>query len=262
MMRKLAPVLGALALTASLASSASAAEEAVCTVDYDLSSPKGYAEDDGHTFVGGLSTVNRKVTLERSDCAVLPVGTAWKVTGPGFVAEGTLGNLVDETVAVSVPSSNRAAGLRTNAVKIEIAAVPEVVADPTATPPVVGVPAVPASTTYRDIRLKRRVTGNKTDASPEPARVGSQVTVVGRFSVADWSDDDYVALSGRTARLQVRTNPGVWNDATSIGSDVTSARGYAVATTTAVGSRVFRFDFKGSATLGHADLVGDFVRVR
>jgi hypothetical protein len=262
MKRILLAAASALALAAAPISAANAVGEPVCTVDYDLSSPAGYAETGGHTFVGGLSTVNRTVTLKRTACDIRPASTTWTVTGPGFVASGTLGNLVDETVAVTPPTSNRSAGLHTNGVTIVIGAVPAVVADPTATPPVLAADAVPAATFHADIVLKRRVGGTKTDAAPEPVKLGQKITVTGRFSVADWSEGDYVALSGRNARLQSRVNPGSYNDASADAVDVTDARGTASLVLTPAASRVWRFDFKGSRTLGHVDLVGDFVKVK
>jgi hypothetical protein len=246
MMKKLAMIVGVFALAGTaLAPAASAAPLPVCTVDYDLSSPAGYAETSGHVFVGGLSAVNRVVVLKRADCAVLPDATAWKVTGPGFVASGTLSNLVDDTVLVTPPTRNRAAGLRTEGVKIEI------------TPP-----AAATETFFRDIRLKRRTTAIKTDAAPEPVRAGTTITITSRFSVADWSDQDYVALSGRTARLQSRNQPGAYDDNLVDATDVTNSRGVASLSLVDTTTRVWRFDFKGSATLGHVDSVGDLVRVR
>jgi hypothetical protein len=252
MMRRIAALAAALALAITVpAATANAVAEAVCTVDYDLSSPAGYAESNGHTFVGGLSTVNRTVVLERTDCATLPDSTAWKVTGPGFVASGTLSNLVDTTVAVTPPTSNRAAGLRVNRVVIEITPVPTV-----------EVPVPVTETFFRDIRLKRRVIATKTDAAPEPVRSGTVITIASRFSVADWSDQDYVALTGRNVRLQARTHPGVYDDNQVIDTDATNSRGVARLSVAATSTRVWRFDFKGSATLGHVHAVGDLVRVR
>lgn len=260
MMRKLATIVGAIALVAGTATAASAVDEPPCVVDYNLSNPAGYADTSGHVFIGGLSTVNRVVTLKRTNCDALPAGTTWKVTGPGFEAEGVASDLIDETVAVTPPMSNRRAGFHGGAVDIVIVR-PAIEADPTATPPVLAVPAV-RSEFFRDITLKRRVIATKTDGTPEPVKKGLPLTIKSRFSVADWSDADYVALSGRTVRLQSRNQPGVWDHNLVVDTDVTDAAGRASLVLTATSSQVWRFEFKGSATLGHADAVGDFVRVR
>jgi hypothetical protein len=260
MMRKLAAV-GALALVCTVPAGAANADPPAlpCTVDYRMSSPAGYADTSGHTFVGGLSIVNRSVALVRTNCTALPTGSTWTVSGPGFSASGTESNLVHDVVAVTPPTSNRSAGLRVDRVKIRIVT-PAVVNDP-ATP--VDETAVATDTTFfRDIRLKRRVIATKTDAAPEPVRFGTTVTAQSRFSVADWSDQDYVALSGRTVRLQSRDLAGVYDDNLVVATDVTDSRGVASVSFVDTTTQVWRFDFKGSATLGHVDAVGDLVRVR
>jgi hypothetical protein len=260
MMRKLA-VVGALALVCTVpAGVANAADPPVppCTVDYRMSSPAGYADTSGHTFVGGLSTVNRTVALVRTNCVVLPLGSVWTVRGPGFSATGTESDLVDETVAVTPPTSNRSAGLRVDRVRVDV--VTPVLDDPT-TSLVNEATASGTVTEFQDIRLKRRVIATKTDAAPEPVRAGTVITVKSRFSVADWSDQDYVALSGRTARLQSRNLAGAYDDGLVDATDVTDSRGVASTSFADTATRVWRFDFKGSATLGHVDAVGDLVRV-
>ena len=58
--------------------------------------------------------------------------------------------------------------------------------------------------------LLRRTTwqAKSVDASPEPARRGSPITVTGRLLIVDWTNDRYVPYAGRSIALEFRTATG------------------------------------------------------
>lgn len=218
-------------------------EPTPCVTDYSMSSPAGYGITSGHAVVLGQSTVNRSVTLVRTGdlCAALPPTTVWAVTGPGFNASGTLANLIDSSVLVDVPISNREAGRQT--VGITVGTGPS------------------AEVTERPISLLRRTVWSVTDATPEPVHRGDALRVTASLQRADWSEGEYVAYNGRSVRLQVRLYTGTWDDTSSVAGDVTDARGRADLTVTAGADLVWRFHYSGNSVSSHADARGDAVRL-
>lgn len=236
-------------------------EPTACVTDYSMSSPAGYNITNGHGVVLGLTPVNRVVTLVRSGdlCPALPSTTPWSVTGPGFEASGTLADFTDTTVLVTIPASNHAAGTRP--VTVHVGGRAAVVDDP-ATPLVdESTPAVAATDQTRSISVLRRTIWSTTDATPEPVRLGTALTVRAELARADWTEGEYAAYTGRNVRLQSRFYTSAWDDASSAGTDVTDARGAAERTVTADADRVWRFHYSGNSVSSHADARGDAVRL-
>jgi hypothetical protein len=54
-----------------------------------------------------------------------------------------------------------------------------------------GEPGPAAQEGAAGIRLKRNTIWDKVNATPEPVRKGSKITVKARLRVADWTNDEY-----------------------------------------------------------------------
>ena len=108
--------------------------------------------------------------------------------------------------------------------------------------------------------LLRRTTwqNGSFNAAPEPARRGSAITVTGRLLVVDWTNDRYVAYSGRSVAVEFRTPTGSY---THVKAVTTDANGWVRTTVPANVTGTWRLRYGGNTVAGPAVSVGDTVQV-
>ncbi|MGY1703873.1 hypothetical protein ACI79C_04800 [Geodermatophilus sp. SYSU D00697] len=97
------------------------------------------------------------------------------------------------------------------------------------------------------------------NASPEPARKGSQITVKGRLLVADWDRMAYVGYAGRTIQVQYRTLNGTYRTVKTVKTD---RNGWVNTTATASATGIWRLHYGGNSVAAGSVPVGDSVQVR
>ncbi|MFF3414032.1 hypothetical protein ACFYW9_04930 [Streptomyces sp. NPDC002698] len=98
------------------------------------------------------------------------------------------------------------------------------------------------------------------DATPEPVKKGSTLTVKGALTRADWETGRYAGYKGQSAVLQFKAKgaTGYKNVKT-----VTSGTAGALSTTVkASADGTYRYVFTGTATTGTAAATGDYVDVK
>jgi hypothetical protein len=109
--------------------------------------------------------------------------------------------------------------------------------------------------------LLRRTTwqSGSFNASPEPARKGSQITIKGRLLVVDWNKEAYVPYASRTIQVQFRTPNGTYKTVKTVKTD---RNGWVNTTVTAATTGVWRLHYGGNSTAAGSVPVGDSVQVR
>lgn len=107
--------------------------------------------------------------------------------------------------------------------------------------------------------LKRRTVWSEGtfDASPEPARRGSAISIKGRLKVVDWSNDR-LGYGGRLISVEFRTTTGSY---TQIKTATTSSDGWLGTTVPAKTSGRWRIRYGGNTIAGGAVAAGDYVKV-
>lgn len=108
-------------------------------------------------------------------------------------------------------------------------------------------------------RLKRNTIWDKVNASPEPVRKGSKITVKARLRVADWTHDEYDGYTSRTVDLQARTSNGSYKTVKSVR---TGSGGNVSTTVTATADACYRFLYGGNSIAGGSTSTGDCIDVR
>jgi hypothetical protein len=108
--------------------------------------------------------------------------------------------------------------------------------------------------------LKRRTTwqSGSFNASPEPVRAGSTISIKGRLLVADWTADAYRGYAHRTVQVQFRTPTGSYATVKTVH---TGSTGWVRTTVTAKRTGVWRIRYGGNSVAGSALSVGDAVGV-
>jgi hypothetical protein len=99
-----------------------------------------------------------------------------------------------------------------------------------------------------------------TDATPEPVKKNSTLTVKGALTRADWETAKYSGYTGRPVALQFKAK-----GATAYKTVKTVTSGTAGALTTTVKASAdgtYRYTFAGTATTGTAAATGDYVDVK
>lgn len=112
---------------------------------------------------------------------------------------------------------------------------------------------------YKTHKVKRaaKVTVN---ASPEPVKKGTTVTVTGKLSRANWEKGTYAGYSTQKVVLQFRkAGTSTYTNVKGITSTTTGAL---KTTTTAGVDGYYRFTFAGTGTTGTATAAGDYVDVK
>jgi len=109
--------------------------------------------------------------------------------------------------------------------------------------------------------LLRRTTwqSGSFNASPEPARKGSPITVKGRLLVADWDRMAYVPYTGRTIQVQFRTPTGTYRTVKTVKTD---RNGWVNTTVPASATGIWRLHYGGNSRAAGSVPVGDAVQVR
>ena len=100
--------------------------------------------------------------------------------------------------------------------------------------------------------------GGSFNASPEPARRGSAISIKGRLMIANWDTDHYVGYGGRTVSVEFRTPSGTYSQIKTV---KTAADGWLRTTVPARSTGVWRVRYAGNAIAGPAVVVGDAVSV-
>lgn len=108
---------------------------------------------------------------------------------------------------------------------------------------------------FRLLRASRLTT----DASPEPVRKGSTITVRGKLSRANWESKTYQGYGTRSVELQWRPTKGSYR---LVKKATTATNGDVRATVTAGSDGCYRFVFKGSASTAAKTSAADRVDVR
>ena len=117
---------------------------------------------------------------------------------------------------------------------------------------------------YRDFPdsfslLRRTAWQDKSfNASPEPAKRGSAITVTGRLLVVDWTNGRYVPYANRGVAVEFRTPTGSY---TRVKAVTTDATGWVRTTVPADSSGTWRLRYGGNTVAGPAVTVGDAVQV-
>jgi hypothetical protein len=109
------------------------------------------------------------------------------------------------------------------------------------------------------VQIKRaaRLTVN---ATPEPVKKGSTLTVKGALTRADWATGKYAGYKGQPAALQFKAKGAT---AYKTVKTVTSGTAGALSTTVkASADGTYRYQFAGTATTGTATATGDYVDVK
>jgi hypothetical protein len=91
----------------------------------------------------------------------------------------------------------------------------------------------------------------RTKASPEPAKEGHKITVIGQLAVAQWKQDGNTGYAGQPLKVQFKAKGGTYKTVTS------GEYGYAQTTVTAKKSGTWRMTFAGSSTATSATAEGD-----
>ncbi|MGY1595218.1 hypothetical protein ACI79D_24865 [Geodermatophilus sp. SYSU D00708] len=109
--------------------------------------------------------------------------------------------------------------------------------------------------------LLRRTTwqSGSFNASPEPVRKGSPITVKGRLLVVDWNKGAYVPYASRTIQVQFRTPNGTYKTVKTVKTD---RNGWVNTTVTATTTGIWRLHYGGNSTAAGSVPVGDSVQVR
>jgi hypothetical protein len=98
------------------------------------------------------------------------------------------------------------------------------------------------------------------NASPEPARKGSTLTVTGKLSRANWDDNKYHGYAGQRVELQFRKKGS--STYTTAQYLATSSTGTLRTTVKATTDGYYRFFFWGTTTTARVKAAGDFVDLR
>ncbi len=96
------------------------------------------------------------------------------------------------------------------------------------------------------------------NASPEPAKRGSAITVTGRLLVVDWTNDRYVPYAKRGVAVEFRAPTGSY---TRVKAVTTDASGWVRTTVPADATGTWRLRYGGNTVAGPAVTVGDTVQV-
>ena len=96
------------------------------------------------------------------------------------------------------------------------------------------------------------------NVSPEPARVGKEVTVRGRLLLANWDARNYGAYANRTVALEFRTPAGSYARVKYV---KTSSTGWVNTTVTASKTGAWRLRYGGNTIAASATSAGDSVKV-
>lgn len=99
-----------------------------------------------------------------------------------------------------------------------------------------------------------------TNATPEPVKKGSTLTVKGALTRADWESGEYAGFKGQSAALQFKAKGAT---AYKTVKTVTSGTTGALTTTVkAAADGTYRYTFAGTSTTGAATATGDYVDVK
>jgi hypothetical protein len=118
-----------------------------------------------------------------------------------------------------------------------------------------------SSTVFSDgFKLLRRTTWqtNSFNASPEPAKRGSTITITGRLLLVDWTQERYVPYAARSVALEFRTPTGAYTHVKVVKTD---ANGWVRTTVPASSTGVWRLRYGGNTIAGSAVTLGDSVQV-
>ncbi|MFJ9814056.1 calcium-binding protein [Streptomyces sp. NPDC101151] len=96
-----------------------------------------------------------------------------------------------------------------------------------------------------------------TDASPEPVRKGTTLTVTGKLSRANWDDNAYHGYANQSVKLQFR-KAGT-STYTTVKTVATSSTGTLRTTVAAASDGYWRYTFAGTTTTASATAAGDYV---
>jgi hypothetical protein len=99
-----------------------------------------------------------------------------------------------------------------------------------------------------------------TDATPEPVKKGSTITVAGKLSRANWENGTYAGYAGQYVKLQFRKKGSTTY--TTVKSIKTSSTGALKTTVKASTDGYFRYSFAGSPTVAGVSATADYVDVR
>jgi hypothetical protein len=112
---------------------------------------------------------------------------------------------------------------------------------------------------YPTVKVVRRAE-LKTNASPEPARAGSTLTVTGALTRVSWDDANYHPYTHQAVELEFRAKGSA--SYTKVRKVTSDAHGLLRTTATAKRDGYWRFVFAGSSTTGAVTSKSDYVEVR
>ncbi|AKN71017.1 lipoprotein [Streptomyces sp. PBH53] len=98
------------------------------------------------------------------------------------------------------------------------------------------------------------------NASPEPVKKGSTLTVTGKLSRANWEDHKYHGYTGQSVKLQFRKKGS--STYTTLKTVRTDSTGGLKTTAKATADGYYRFSFAGTTSTPAVSAAGDFVDVR
>ncbi|MEU9452185.1 hypothetical protein [Streptomyces sp. NPDC048277] len=98
------------------------------------------------------------------------------------------------------------------------------------------------------------------DATPEPVKKGSTITVTGKLARANWSTGTYAGYASQPAKLQFRKKGS--STYTTLKTVRTNSTGVLKTTTKATVDGYYRYVFAGTTTTAASTATGDFVDVR
>jgi hypothetical protein len=228
-MKKPLAVLAALSLSAAglVAGTAPAQADTRCYIDNF--SPR--------TVVAGLSPVLATFNVKTSDCWN---NTGWDVQGEDY----SFYVYQDNPDEVFEPYDNTDAGAR----DVIVTATDDDYDEST-------------RIFTNGFSLKRRTEWSPVgvNATPEPVKKGSTITITGRLKIANWAEQRYDGYSKRNIAVEFRTATGSYSTVKTITS---GSGGYVKTTVTAVRDGVWRFRYAGNSYAGGATAVGDSVDVK
>ena len=108
-------------------------------------------------------------------------------------------------------------------------------------------------------KVRRNTVWDQFNASPEPVRKGSKITIKGRLRVVDWEQEKYVGYAGRAVRVEYRTKTGSYRLIKTVTS---GSGGYVSTTVNASADGYWRLRYTGGTVAGVSTVTGDFVDVR
>ncbi|WP_225834055.1 hypothetical protein [Streptomyces sp. NK08204] len=108
--------------------------------------------------------------------------------------------------------------------------------------------------------LVQRYSKLTADATPEPVKKGSTITVAGKLTRADWDHKTYIPLASQSVKLQYRK--GGTTTWTTLKTITSSSTGYLKTTTTATYDGYYRYSYAGTSTTAAVSSSADYVDVQ